>query len=267
MLHLNPVTATVNVKNEKECPMSFAKLRSCMAAASLLLASPAIAQQSNWDTTFTFYLFAAETDTSISTPLGPIDSTLSFKDALENLDFAFMGSLEARNGPWTLIGDYAHTSLGFSNSTPGPAFSGLNADVKLQVANAYALYEAHRTPALSFDVGAGVRYFNADVQLDLVPGAAAGRTATFDDSWFDPVLAARLSFPISDKWSGRVFFDYGGFRSDSQSFQAVLTARYAFNDDWSLVIGYRYLDLKHGPANDELDFSQSGPLVGVSYKF
>ena len=247
--------------------MKLSKIRSFVAAGLVALASPAFAQQSAWDTSFTFYLFAAETDTSISTPLGRIDSTLPFKDALENLDFAFMGTVEARNGPWSLIGDYAYTNLGFSNSTPGPEFGGVNSDVKLHVANAYAMYEAHSTPSLSFDVGAGVRYFNADIQLDLVPGTSAGRTGNFSDSWFDPVVAARLSFPISDKWSARAFFDYGGFRSNSESFQAILTARYAFNDQWSLVVGYRYLDLTHGPSDDELDFTQSGPVIGVNYKF
>jgi hypothetical protein len=233
-------------------------------ALGLLAATPAKAQE-DWSTSFTFYLWAAETDTTITTPLGSIDTTLSFSDALENLDFAFMGVVEASKGRWTLLGDFAQTNLSFSKSTPGPAFDGIDADIKLQVLNAYALYEVSNDSTWTFDLGAGVRWFNTDSTLALL--GAAGRTARFNDSWFDPVIAGRLSFDITEKWSGVAFFDYGGFRSGSESWQIALTARYAFSEQWSLVAGYRLLDLKHGPSDDEFKFSQSGPVIGVRYDF
>ena len=43
-------------------------------------------------------------------PAGTIDTTLSFSDALENLDFAFMGVVEASKARWTLLGDFAQTN-------------------------------------------------------------------------------------------------------------------------------------------------------------
>ena len=229
--------------------------------------SSAIAQDSTWDFNGTFYLWTAETDVGITTPLGDIESTLSFSDALENLDFAFMAALEARNGKLSLIGDFAYTKLAFSNSTPGPNFGGVDADVKLQVMNAYALYETRKYDRWALDLGAGVRWFNADTTLSLLPGNLAGRSARFNDSWFDPVIAGRVRFDISDRWSGNAFLDYGGFRSGSESWQAILTARYDFNDSWSFVAGYRILDIKHGPSDDEFNFTQSGPVIGVGYAF
>ena len=247
--------------------MAFTRSFAFAASAILALASPVTAQESAWSYSGTLYLWAAETKTSIDTPIGTIESTLSFGDALENLDFAFMGTLQAQKGPWSIIGDFVGTNLSFSQPTPGGRFAGLDASVKTQVFNAYALREVRSAENWALDAGAGVRWFNAESTLTLRPASNQGGSASIDDSWFDPVLAARLRYVISDQWTGTAFIDYGGFRSDSQSFQAILAATYAINDNWSFVGGYRYLGLRHGPDNDEFKFSQSGPVVGIGYKF
>jgi opacity protein-like surface antigen len=248
--------------------MTLRSISSCITAAAMVCTTPAFAQDGSWQTSFTFYLWTAETDVSIATPFGDIDSTLSFSDALENLDFAFMGVMEARNGRWSLLGDFAQTNLSFSKNSPGPVLGGVDADVKLQVLNAYALYETSSNSNWALDMGAGFRSFNTDSTLDVLPGVGTpGRTSSFNQSWIDPVLAARFTYVFNDRWTGSAFLDYGGFRDNSESFQVALTARYAINDDWSFVAGYRYLDITHGPSDNEFKFSQSGPIVGVRYEF
>ncbi|WP_122072325.1 outer membrane beta-barrel protein [Pseudophaeobacter sp. EL27] len=247
--------------------MKVSSFAGCLTAVLLASTVPATAQDRSWDTSFTFYLWAAETDTAITTALGTVESTLPFSNALENLDFAFMGALEARNGPWSLIGDFAYTDISFSSSTPGPAFGGVDADVKLQVLNAYGLYNVRSSGAWSIDLGAGARWFDADTTLTLLPGAAAGRSQRFSDSWIDPVIAARFTYEISDRWTAAGFVDFGGFRSDSESWQALITARFSVNDQWSITAAYRYLDIKHGPSDDEFKLTQSGPIFGVRYDF
>lgn len=247
--------------------MNTTNLTGYLATVLMTFTVPATAQDRAWDTSFTLYLWTAETDASITTAFGTIESTLPFSDALENLDFAFMGALEARNGPWSLIGDFAHTSLSFSNSTPGPAFGGVDADVKLQVLNAYGLYTLHSSDGWSVDLGGGARWFDTDTTLTLLPGIAAGRSSRVNDSWIDPVIAARLTYDVSDSWTVAGFVDYGGFRSDSESWQVLLNAKYAFNEQWSILAGYRYLDIQHGTSNDEFKLTQSGPVFGVRYDF
>jgi hypothetical protein len=64
--------------------MKLAILPVCGLAA-LSLAAPAQAQ--DWDFSASLYLYMAETETSI----GNRSSTLSFSDALDNLDGSFMG--------------------------------------------------------------------------------------------------------------------------------------------------------------------------------
>ncbi|MEP1201207.1 outer membrane protein [Tateyamaria sp.] len=247
--------------------MKAANLTQCLTAAMMTLAVPAAAQDSSWDTSFTFYLWGAETDTSITTPAGVIESTLPFSEALENLDFAFMGAIETQKGPWSLIGDFAYTDLSFSEPTPGPASSGVDADVKLQVLNLYGLYNVHSADGWTIDVGGGARAFDADATMTLLPGTDPGRSASFGKSWVDPLIAARFAYEISDRWTAVGLLDYGGFRSDSESWQVLISARYAINDQWSLVGAYRYLDLKNGSSDDRFKLSQSGPVFGVRYDF
>ncbi|WP_253285072.1 hypothetical protein [Ruegeria sp. HKCCD6119] len=109
-------------------------VKSCLCAATLSAsaATTAAAQQSDWSYEATIYLFMPETETSLSTPMGTLDGTLSFSDALENLDFAFMGAFSATDGRWLILADYNYTDLSFSNSTPGPASSGLETSFTTQ---------------------------------------------------------------------------------------------------------------------------------------
>ena len=237
------------------------------ASALLSVAGQASAQDAAWNYSGTFYLWGAETQTSINTPNGTIDAKLSFSDALENLDFAFMGAVAAQKGPWSIIGDFVQTNLSFSTPAPNGQPASVEASVKTQVLNAYALREVRTGGNWSFDAGAGVRWFNTDTTLAVQGGPNNGLSARSNDNWFDPVIAARLRFDMSDRWSGAAFVDYGGFRSGSESFQILLSATYAINDSWSVVGGYRYLDITHGASNDEFKFSQSGPLIGVGYEF
>ena len=53
-------------------------------------ATSALSQQSDWSYSATIYLFTPETEVSLDTPAGTLDSTLSFSDALENLDLAVL---------------------------------------------------------------------------------------------------------------------------------------------------------------------------------
>ncbi|QJF53092.1 outer membrane beta-barrel protein [Roseobacter ponti] len=230
--------------------------------------TPAITHAEDaWQFSGTFYLWGAETSTTITTPAGSIGATLSFSDALENLDFAFMGSVEARYDRWSLITDIATTTLAFSQTTPGTNFSGLDADIRTTVLNAYALYRTYEDSGMSLDLGAGLRWFETDTTLTLLPGALAGRSAQVDNSWTDPVVAARFSYQLSDQWTVVSFLDYGGFRSNSTSWQALITAQYAITDSWSLVGGYRYLDIDHDTGTQNFSFSQSGPVFGATYRF
>ncbi|WP_171237966.1 outer membrane protein [Ruegeria sp. HKCCA5763] len=238
-----------------------------VSTAALLAAGPALSQQNDWKFAASIYLFAPETTVGATTPLGPVEGKLSFSDAISNLDFAFMGAFEARNGRWGFIADYMLNDLSFGNSTPGPAFSGLNTSLKTQILSGYAAYRVSETPDVQVDLAAGFRWFDTKSTFTLLPGGLPGGTTTLEDNWVDPVVGARIGFTISERWSGTVFADYGGFSSTSETWQALLTANYALSDRWDLRIGYRYLSVDHDINGNDFSFKQSGPIFGATYRF
>ncbi|MFA3918786.1 hypothetical protein [Ruegeria hyattellae] len=105
---------------------------------ALCCGSAVVAQDTGWRFHGSFYIYGADTDTTI----GSLESELGFSDAFDNLDLAFMGTVEARNGRWSLIADYMRTDLSFEGDTPGPVFSGAETSLKTQFFSGYAAYTA-----------------------------------------------------------------------------------------------------------------------------
>ncbi len=245
------------------------KLKKMLAilSASLLGSATMASAQSAWEFSGTFYIWGAQADTTITTPNQTIESSISFSEILDNLDFSAMGALEARNNNLSLIGDFATTKLSFGEETPGPAFGGIDTKLKTNVLNLYALYRVYETPKMAIDAGAGARWFETDTTLTLRPGDLQGGSVQTSDNWIDPLIAARARFQLSDKWTAAVFLDYGGFRSNSTSWQAIVSAQYAINDQWSLSGGYRYLDIDHDTGTTNFNLTQSGPVFGATYRF
>ncbi|MTI02186.1 outer membrane protein [Roseibium sp. RKSG952] len=243
--------------------------KNCATAAGLFasLATSVSAQKSDWSYEATIYLFMPETNTSLSTPAGTVDGTLSFPDALQNLDLAFMGAFSATNGRWLILLDYNYTDLSFSNSTPGPATSGLETSFTTQYLSGYLGYRVYEAPTVDVDVVGGFRWFDTDTTFTLEPSTAPGRTTTADNSRTDPVIGARARVQLSDKWTGSGFVDYGGFRSGSETWQVLLTADYAINDRWLIRGGYRYISFDHEIDGNDFTFDQSGPVLGATYRF
>ena len=232
-----------------------------LAGLLALAAGPVAAQGNAWTYEGSLYLFAAET--TINT--GGVEGKLSFSDALDNLEFAGMGAFSASNGQWTFIADLMYFNLGFENSTPDDAFSQIDTSSKTTVFNAVALYKVHQASNYSLHLGGGLRYFKTDTTLRLRPGTEPGKTVGDDNSWTDPVIAALGRFELSDKWSTTVTADYGSFVNDRETYQFTLTLNYEFAENWTARAGYRYLNVD----NDRDDFrsEQSGPVLGVSYRF
>ncbi|MCU9847921.1 porin family protein [Defluviimonas sp. WL0024] len=241
---------------------------SCSVAALALVAGQAAAQSSDWSYFATFYLWGAETKTSIGTAVGPVESKLSFSDALDNLDLALMGTFEARNGRWSLLADYMLTDLSIPGGPVlGGAFSGTDLDLKTQIFSGYAMYTVYEQSSTSIDIAGGFRWFSTDNTLELFSGALPGRRVTAGDDWVDPVIGARVRFPIADRWSGMVLADYGGFSSDSETWQALAAVSYEINQNWVVSGGWRYMDFDHDINGRPFTFRQSGPILGATYRF
>ena len=157
---------------------------------------PPSAQDQGWVYKATLYGWLPSMTTAVETDFGTIESSSSGSDALSDLDFVFMGTLAAQNGRWGIATDLLYVSLSDTKDTPLPLFGEGTVAVKATALSAYALYRLTTDPALNFDIGAGFRAFDLEVDLSLSPGIAAGRTQSVGDTWIDPVIAARLEVPL-----------------------------------------------------------------------
>jgi hypothetical protein len=230
------------------------------------MASAASAQDMDWTYSLTAYLWATKTGVSAETPTGEtVEAELSFSDALQDLDFAFMGNFEARKGKLSLLTDAMYFKLSPTNPTPGPFTDTVTVRTQMTVISGYAAYRVHDDPSISVDLAGGFRWANLDSDIS----TTGVLTTEFDasDDWIDPVIGVRLSSQLSEKVSAALFVDYGGFSSDSTTWQTAVSVGYALNDRWTLRGGYRYMEFDREINGRDFSLDQSGLLLGATYNF
>lgn len=237
------------------------------AIALVLMAAPASAQDSPWTYDLSFNLWLSDTSVSADTPFGIVDAELSFSDAVQDLDFAFMGTFEARNGPWAVITDLLYFNLTADAPTPvGTLFSEVSVGSKITVLSGYVAYRVHEESNVAVDLGVGLRGFFTDLDTTFVGANAPTESFGQNKDWVDPILAARLRMAFNEDWFGTLMLDAGG-TGDSNTWQALATVGYRLNDKWALQGGYRYLQAEWDTDLGQSSLEFSGPILGLTYRF
>ena len=245
--------------------------RSALATLAAL-ALPAAAEAQSWEYSASIYAWMSGLDSSVETPFGTVETELSFSDVLDKLDFAFFATLEARNGPWVLLGDLNYSALGTSLGGPiGANFSDAEVDTTLTVLSAFGGYAVVDRPDLRIEAGGGLRYYDVSVDTTLVGNTGVPNVdIPLSESWVDPIVGLHLRAPLSERWFARGFADVGGFGlgdSSDLSWQLYAGAGYAINETWELEFGYRHLSIDKELDNADVELDQSGPLFGVTARF
>lgn len=239
-----------------------------LATACALVASTAFAQDADWNYSLTTYLWTTKTGVSAETPTGEtVDAELSFSDALKDLEFAFMGTFEARKGKWSLFTDGMYFRLSPTNRTPGPLVDEVAVKTQMTVVSGYAAYRAYEDASFAVDLAGGFRWADMDTDVTTRGGILGSTAFNSGDNWIDPVIGIRLSTQMSDKVSAALFADYGGFSNDSTTWQTAVTVGFALNDRWTLRGGYRYMEFDREINGRDFSLDQSGLLLGATYNF
>lgn len=200
-------------------------------------------------------------------PTGKVDE--SFSDVLKDLDAVFFLNAVVRKEAFVMSFDVMHASLSKNaeiDVMPGLTLGG-QAKMRQRSWTALAGYNWQASPKSSWDWLAGVRHWSvrATVRTELL---SLSREDTVSKSATDPVVAARWRYQWDDRWSTLAYMDIGGRSGGSQrTLQTLVTVNYALQKDWHLSAGYRYLNVKYDKDGTRLDFSQQGPVIGVSYRF
>jgi opacity protein-like surface antigen len=200
----------------------------------------------------------------------PVD--LSFGDALENLDFAFLGRLEARKKRIGFGLDLAYLNLGAEVTGPIDGRLSLGADVRSLTVEGLLAYRAVNDDDRGgyVDLLAGTRYMKnrAGLSLERDGDAIRGTDQTLD--WVDALVGARFRLPLGRKAALHGRADIAGLGSDftwnvTGGFEMRLSRRFKTG------LGYRYLDVDYdegkGRERRLWQVSYQGPYAFLAYSW
>jgi hypothetical protein len=208
---------------------------------------------------------------------------------MDALQFAFMGSFEARKGRLGVLTDYVYLNFEADRSAsrdlnlsgplgqiniPASATADVKAGLSGYVWTLVGTYAAIEDPTIDLQWLGGVRYLKAKPSLEwrlngnvgsLPPYAVAGSASAAPGAW-DAVIGAkgRVKFG-SSAWFAPYYVDVGTGQSDL-TWQAMAGVGYTFS--WGdVVAAYRHLDYRFPDSFAMKDLSFSGPGVAVGFRW
>jgi hypothetical protein len=204
---------------------------------------------------------------------------------LDDLNFAFMGWVDAQKGRWGVFSDVIYVDVSGSTSPtrdlsvggvplPGNITADANLDVKGWVWTIGGNYRVVADPTATFDVLAGARMLDYKQTLGWTFSANLGqsqptrngRSELSKTNWDGIVgVKGRLGFGADRAWFVPYYVDVGTGDSDL-TWQAIGGIGYSFK--WGeLLGGWRYLDynFKSGSRIEDVNFN--GPFLGVGFRW
>ena len=228
-------------------------------AASLTLLFATSAGAEEWKYDLEVYMLGAGLDGTAGS--GPLEAEVdvSFGDILDNLELGGMGTFRARKGRWAFLGDVVFMGLGAANEL-------VDVDVDQLVLEALGVYHFNDKAGLLF----GGRYVDLENELDF--RGPQGLRVRGGEDWVDPVVGLGVEVPTGEKWTFFGRFDVGGFGVGSDfSYQVKLKFAYRPSERYSVIFGYRLLDIDYddGAGADRFlyDVATSGPNLGMVFHF
>lgn len=245
--------------------MRLTKLLAAMAVI-VLPVLPAAAQDGAWQGQATAYVWGAGLGGDVTpftgAPTVEVDKSLS--DVLDDLDGAFFLSGYARRDRFVLMGDLSIASASEEGMVP----PGIPARARIRQSSLTLLggYRAVDLSEMHMDVLAGARLWQIEGTADVFGGAI---TRSGDKSFADPVVAVRVNYTLSPRWSALFYADYGGFDvgGSHDTSQIVATANYQVTDQLYLSGGYRQLNVDYRDGGTRIDMTMAGPIIGATLRF
>ena len=197
------------------------------------------------------------------------DIDVPLHDILDNLDFAFMGTLAAQKDKWTIFADFIFVNLGEKATVPlavpMPVEAKLNLDVKQFISTFGAAYQVVDTGRTTFNLLAGGRYLSmdADLRYDIDP-VASGRVSDSGSNW-DFIVGARGKTDLNEKWYIHYYADIGTGDTDV-TWQAIAGINYRFSKV-DLTLGYAHMEWDFDNKSLIKDMALKGPYAGIKFRF
>lgn len=192
----------------------------------------------------------------------------SFRDVFDALNFAFMGTFEARKEKFISLTDLEYVSVSDEKATPGPLFSTVDAGFKTFIFDQEVGYRLLENPekGASLDVLGGVRVWHVSTDFEFGAGILPATRIQASRNWVDAVGGLRGKMALSQKMFLTGKFDLGGGGSKF-TWQVFGGAGYNLNPKIALIFGYRVLDVDYDKNNFVYDMNQRGPILGLGFRF
>lgn len=241
----------------------------------------------SWQYGLSIYGWFPDISGTTAFPLAPgEDFTVSISDILDNLQFTFQGSFDARKGKWGMFADVIYLDLGKSGQNlregtiggseiPVDVTAKVGFDMKSLITTAAGFYRIVDEPDKSFDFVFGLRYADISQKLNWnfsgnigdLPIEGPVGDAKVSASYWDGIVGmrGRFGFGQGGNWFLPCYADFGTGDSDL-TWSAAAGIGYRFN--WGEIAGaWRYMDydLPSGKPMGDMDFS--GPAIGAVFRW
>lgn len=254
-----------------------------VGAVGFTASASAETSSTDWQFTALVYGYLPALSGSATFPTGrTVNINIDPHELIANLNSAFMGSFEARKGPWGGFTDVMYSDAAGSRSNtrdlslgsiviPGSVTANLHLDLKSTVWTLAGTYRVIDRPEFTEDVLVGARGLFLRQRLDwqfsanVGPLIGSGRNGSGDSNltnWDGIVgLKGRWMFGERRAWFVPYYFDVGAGASQL-TYQVLTGVGYAFR--WGEVITvWRYLEY-HFASNDAT-LTLNGPAIGVAF--
>lgn len=231
--------------------------------------TPTTETSSGWEFASALYapLMGLEGDIGV-VGLGPFEADVPFDQILENLDGAFSGAFEARNGRWSFTADAIWLKL---SATGNPLANSLFTVSQEQFTSSLSAgYEIYGSENTRLDLVAGAVLNSLDVDLELFTPRLpiTFRNASGSQTWVDPFIGLRLHHRFDDRWSVFTNGTIGGFGVSSDEYWQVLAGvGYRLSESTSLALAYRAISVDYQQGGFVYDTVSSGPNIGLIVRF
>lgn len=245
------------------------RLSPSVAALALasLLASPTLAQESDWQFDFGAAVqFSTLTGDIGFTGVEP-ERTLSLGDLLSNASPGLAIDLDIWYRDWGLVTDI------FAVDFEGKAATDENAVFTTQAEESVGRFAVARRLSPNAHVYAGARFWSASLAFRLTepnPGTLDG-----SDNWVDPIIGGSIDTALGeDGWFGGLDADIGGFGISSDfTWHAMGSFGYEVSPGWSVLLSYQATGVSYstessaGGGTVEYDTTRHGAHFGVVLHF
>jgi opacity protein-like surface antigen len=195
---------------------------------------------------------------------------LGTDDIVSNLDWMIPFAADLRYKRFGFMPDILGLKLSGSNQTPGPLFDDVAVGLKMWVVNLAGYYRLVDQPDFSLDLIGGARYLYVNTDLAFTGGPVGNSRgnlrANSTSTIWNGIVGARVRQDLSDRFFYSIYGDVGAGDSDL-TWQLLGSLGYRVSENFSALLGYRYLHFDEEEGGASIGVTGSGPQITLKWDF